>query len=331
MVLVRRLAPLLLLGWVAGGATALAGQGQRDLLVGVARMAAAGPARTAGIWPGFAVPTEFILCGRTGLTLAVASALPDSVSRGSDVVERLDVGGVLLSGPPPGLDPVCFDLSYSWGASNLLAVPLILESYGITDPITANLSQLYHEAFHQFQEASFAATREGGYSVFEEVRIPLAVINSPKFGQVAEQERVLLASALGEPDPALRWASIERYIRLREERSELLPLDVRQAEAHHERKEGTANLVGLAAAFAVVGPGEGAVRRAVVDDLENTPPFAGRRYMSHPYRRWHVYATGAALGILLDDLGVAWRGRVADGATPYALLAELIPEPPTKE
>lgn len=297
-----------------------AAQGQGDLLLGIHRMAERGPSRAVGIWPGFHVPTEFILCARNGITLVASSEATVALADRPEVVEDLGGGAVLLSAPPPGLEHVCFDLSYAFGESTLLAVPLLSQLYSVTDPVVANLSQLYHEAFHQFQEKEFAATSESGYAVFKEVRIPVAVMNSPEFGRLAAEERALLTGALREPDLKLKRALLGQYVSRREERLKLVPPDLREAEAHHERKEGTAKMVGLTAAFAVAGLEREEVRDAVVQDLGNTPAFSGQDYMSNAYRRWHVYATGAALGLLLDDFGVAWRERVQDGGTPYMLV-----------
>lgn len=301
---------------------ALVAQDERSILKRVDRLLEAGRVAAPDVWPGFRIPAEVILCSRSGLTLVRLEhrADPPWVTGNT---EEVSPRSYLVSSPPTGLEHVCFDLEYSLGGSELVAVPLISSVYTLDDPILANLVQFYHEAFHRYQQLHFQPTRGSGLQPLQEVQLPLEVLNEDGFARLAREERHELARALSAEGPDSKRAAIERYIQLREQR---LAHDKRigDAEAHHERKEGVAHLVGLEAAFRVAERDEDAVRKAVLDHLRNTPAFLGEEHMAHPYRRWHVYGAGAALALLLTDFGVSWREMVTAGETPYSLVVREV-------
>lgn len=297
------------------------GQEQREVLLQVGRLFA-GQTDTANVWPQFEIPSAGIICAESGLTLFVSSHGEPAISSELEGAEEVGAGQFILPQPPEGLEFVCFDLSYPMGDERLVAVPLIEKAYSITDPVLATLTLFYHESFHRFQEEQFGETSATGYSPLQEVRLPIRLINSVEFGALAEQERELLIEALQEPDLSRKQRILKHYVASRRQRMNMVPQHLREAEAHHERKEGSANLVGLELALAAAGLPESGVRGAVVDDLRNTPAFAGQDYMNNPYRHWHIYATGSAIGLLLQDFEVAWRERVQGGWTPYALLLD---------
>jgi hypothetical protein len=235
---------------------------------------------------------------------------------------------MLIPEPPAGLHPVCLSLAYRVAGTSVVAVPLIDRLYTIDDPVLANLVMLYHEAFHVYQGATFEPTGKGGWGVHREIRLPLETVRSAALGELAARERRLLDRALSAEDSIERLRLTRCYLRLRNRRLGLVPKDLRFAEAHLERKEGVAQLVALRAAAAAVGAGPGAVRTYVLSDLAGVPPFDGTEYMSNGYRQWHVYATGAAIALLLEAAGVAWEVPVAAGATPIELLREVVGRAP---
>lgn len=307
---------------------ALAAQDEKSVLQRVNQLLEAGRLSESQVWPGFRIPTEIVLCGRTGSTL-VRLERGVAAPAVTGEVEEVSPNAYLLPSPPPGLERVCFDLEYSIGGTDVIAVPLISAVYTIGDPVLANLVQFYHEAFHRYQEFHFEPTRGSDLQPLQEVRAPVAVLNSSGFARLARQERDELMRALNEPDRESKRAAVGRYLRLRERRLAGVP-EIMEAEAHHERKEGIAHLVGLEIAFQVVAKGKGAVRGAILDHLEKTPAFLGDDYMAHPYRRWHVYGTGAALALLLTDFGVPWRERVGAGETPYSLIVTEVADRATE-
>lgn len=312
---------LMLMGcWLGVSVTQAAGQEQREMLLEVGRLVG-GQTVTAKVWPQFEVPATGIVCAEAGLTLFVSADAP-SIHAKLEGAEEVGAGQFLLPEPPEGLEFVCFDLAYRIGNERLVAVPLIDAVYSITDPVLATVTQFYHESFHRYQEERFDETIGPGYWPLQEVRIPIHVINSVEFGALAERERQLLSEALKEPVLSRKQRILKHYVAIRRERMNLVPQHLREGEAHHERKEGSANLVGLELAFAAAGLPESAVRGTVVDDLRNTPAFVGQNYMDNPYRQWHIYATGSAIGLLLQDFGVPWRERVEEGWTPYGLLLQ---------
>lgn len=236
-----------------------------------------------------------------------------------------NTGIYLFAEPLPGLGFVCFDLEYSAGQTKLMAVPLIDSVYSLTDPLLANLAQLYHEAFHRYQEEHFAHTHgEATYSPLQEPKIPLEIIRSQEFQRLARIERVLLADALAVTDPDSLRSLLRTYLGVRWKRMQLLSPQHRTAEPHNERKEGSANLVGYEAAYLATRGTTAGITDLVTTDLLATPPFESEDYMSSGYRQWHIYATGAAIGLLLDRMNIDWRKAIQDGATFEELLRQAV-------
>lgn len=65
------------------------------------------------------------------------------------------------------------------------------------------------------------------------------------------------------------------------------------------------------------------VAALVVQDLQQTPSFAAGQaddYFSNTYRQQHIYATGAAIAVILERLKAPWRNAVQSGATFEELL-----------
>jgi hypothetical protein len=298
-------------------------------LMRVVEVADHGAARAAGVWPGYRIPIEYIICNADGPTIVTtASPPPSKFGQPLSISPSTTTGTTvyLYAEPPPGLDFVCLDLEYPVGQARLLAVPLIDSVYSLTEPVLASLALLYHEAFHRYQDDHFAHTHgDTTYRPLLEPKIPLQIIQSQEFQRLARIERVLLADALavvGKPN-SLR-SILRNYLSARWKRMQLLAPEHRGAEPHNERKEGSANLVGYEAAHLVAqGTTEG-VASLVIADLLATPGFGGEDYMSNGYREWHIYATGAAIGLVLGRLNIEWRQAMQDGATFEELLRSAV-------
>jgi hypothetical protein len=71
---------------------------------------------------------------------------------------------------------------------------------------------------------------------------------------------------------------------------------------------------------------EGSTKRVVEivrADLLATPAFDASPNMSS-YRHWHIYATGSAIGLILDRLDVDWRPDIQRGSTFWDLLERAV-------
>jgi hypothetical protein len=122
---------------------------------------------------------------------------------------------------------------------------------------------------------------------------------------------------------------LRRYLSVRSDRTLLLPPEARSYESSEDRNEASAQLVAYRSALTAVEGSGDRLPELVRSDLANTPPFDDPR-ATHAlgyFRQWHVYATGAAIGILLERLGVDWRAEMQRGATFVDLLTRAVADP----
>lgn len=291
------------------------------LLHAIAATASDSIGLTRGLWNGFAVPSQFLVCRASGETVVVGEA--STLARLGVATDSTRGGAGFLPAAPDRLADVCFDLAFAVGSARLIAVPVVGALYSITDSLTANVVQLYHEAFHAFQAAAFAPTRGSAYTALQEVRLPLDLIRSPVFDSLARVERHLFAEALRSIQPDTVRARLVQALAVRDARMQLVPPSLRQAEAHNERKEGSAQWVGYTATMRRLRRPPADVSALIAFDLEHTQSFARGQpddYFGNSYRQWHIYATGAALAVLLERLGVVWQAEIQEGATFDALV-----------
>ena len=157
----------------------------------------------------------------------------------------------------------------------------------------------YHEAFHVYQNTGGFAPGPGfnffaalaHYPELDAEYLALCLLEEALFND-ADMEIEQKAAALAQ-------AARERHAILA--RNE----DALQLEAFSERSEGTASYVEHRVAREVFG--------------KPYPPVSGGS------KRVRVYSAGAALGRLLDVLGVDWKRRAEKGATPSGVLMEAFP------
>ncbi len=275
-----------------------------------------------GTWPGYAGPAEFVLCGRSAGTIIMARG---PVSSSLQRVDSLQEGAPIyvVHGRLPRLEDWCFVPDYAWEGRTLLAFPVVDSVFGIKDPVLATLVGLYHEEFHRYQVRHFAATTGTTLAILDEEPQPEEALSTVEFQQDASRERTLLAAALqAQPLDSVR-ALARNYLAARRMRMARLQRMYVIAENHHERKEGSAQLVGYEAALHAVGrPSEDRVP-LIVWDLRHAPPFDADPNKSS-YRHWHIYASGSAIGVLLDRLSPGWRSAMQAGETFPALLEQAL-------
>lgn len=319
---------------VCAAATALGAQStppthvvDSSLLAAASRVVGA-VAATARAWPGFRPPEAFALCQQDELTVVVAR---DASSVATAGATRVAVPGHnewdawVFEGRLPNLPPRCFTLRFDFDARRTLAFPAIDSIYSIVEPVLATTVAVLHESFHIFQRSAFGDTRlPDGTTLFvhgDSDPLPPEILHSAEFQRLARSERELLASALVAPVESLA-PMLDEYIRLRATRMRLLPEVLRGVEPHEERKEGTAHYVGYVSTFMQADGDRQRVVSTLQADLRAPIDFAanggGRR---GPWRSWHIYATGGALGVLLDRMSCDWKPVVVAGYTPFGVLA----------
>lgn len=277
------------------------------------------------VWPGYTGPKEFVVCTEGGgSVMALMEPPPGDVSwrevRGLPG-ERVTV--YHSSATLPGLRDVCIDLHYGLQGRSMLAFPQLDSTFSVTDPVAALATVLYHEEFHRYQWNSFRQTNgpEGYAAVQKPVPVPRNVVFSERFRQLAAAERSVLAHAVLQHDGDSIRSSLATYVRIRKQRRALLPEPYRGTEPHEERKEGSAHLVAYQALNASLECCGRSVRELIHRDLLTTAPFV-RDTVTSSYRHWHIYATGAAIGLILDRLAMEWRSRLEGGATFFQLAQE---------
>ena len=205
-----------------------------------------------------------------------------------------------------------FVLDYAGGPPNTV----LFEVEGPDD----DLSTLFHEQFHDFQNDAFHWTRGGGGEFVDLELIP----DLASYTADLAFERNILALALAAESPDERRRLARAYIALRRERQQDLAEPIINVEAYRELIEGTADLIGNSAAAIIHDAPPDSVRRQIVDSL-NTPLVSDAGGYSTAVFRNRAYGVGAAIGWLLDEwIGAGWKGRAAAGESLDVLLEGAI-------
>ncbi|MEJ7759509.1 MAG: hypothetical protein WKF55_07925 [Gemmatimonadaceae bacterium] len=260
------------------------------------------------IWPGYR-PFErgFILFSREGPAWLVAESSPPAPWIAVSSAEPGLTGRLYRrEGPLPGLNGG-IDLGYPVGARTY---PAVENERGRKKTLTT----LFHEAFHAYQRGTFAGTEQqsGWQSVPPDAATPNIVA-------AIEMERRILASALEAPPGVATDSLIAAFLTVRSERMAALPDSVRSVDRRFERIEGTAHLVGYRASATALHADSAETREDIIRTLRwNLSVFGGGP--ENFYFRWRSYGTGAAMGLLLDRLGVSWQHDLAAGASFDSLL-----------
>lgn len=286
--------------------------------------------RVQAVWPGFWAPEQaFVLWPFRGKVLLIAPAVPapaTSVPLSADEVPNAIAGlAYLVEDTLTPRRPSAFESAYrieDWTVPGVGTIPAEIAALVPGDRVLFQLQYLYHEAFHAHQASTFAV--RGGRSPLEEPFIEPREVTAPEFRAHMAVERRILAAAISVDDPdSLRSLSGD-YLAVRGARLAALP-ESAEAEALVERKEGSAQLVGYHAGLIA--------RHGNADDLSNhlrelllAPHLEENVNVADRYRS-QLYATGAAIGRVLDRLGFGWRESMADGASFPELLADAAGAP----
>ena len=262
---------------------------------------------------------EFVILSQDGRAVVVLPELPP-VQLGLPLDERVlgdSLPTLYLFPPVPGL-PVRHGRQML-ADRQILAWPQSDSIFGVHDPLFATVMVMYHEIFHLYQAR--ARWVLPGHS-----EPPSEIVISFPFQQLAARERTLLVQGLEAFHPDSLKAILRSYLEVRVRRMNLLPVEARLTESTHETMEGTANFVAYRAALHALRGNEADLVARLKYDLEHTPPFHGPQGQSGSYRRWHVYATGAALAFLLERLrpGAWWQGELEDGMTYQQLIGAAV-------
>jgi hypothetical protein len=285
------------------------------LLATASRLVRTAPA-LASLWPGYWPRGQgFIIARPHGDVLLVSEVAPDSGFRplaGRSVPRALRGRAFVRRGPVAGLYASQVDggvnVHYRVDGTSVTAV-------AVKDSIRTTAEVLCHEAFHAFQDGHFTRRPEAGASS------PQAGTQAaPELDAMAEVERRILAAALLADNAGAR-ALLRSFLAVRTRRFGAETDSARREELQMERIEGTAQLVGIQGSLLVAGDPGGEAARLVRDILTAVAPE------TDPYwrTRFRVYGTGAALGLLLDRLGIEWRSELQGGETFDDVLRSALP------
>lgn len=282
-------------------------------------------------WEGFTAPTEFLVCTAEGGTLYALSEPPQLSPGLASLASPAFEGLYYSSTRPAGLEERCFQFDFVFEGRPMLSFPQIDSIYSVSDPVEALAVALVHEEFHRFQRESFGLMNgpdDRVYHILEKaVSFPDTLVASSTFRRSAAEERRVLADAIGESDTIQVLRLARRYVALRSRRLERVPEELRFGEAHVEWKEGTAHLASYSLVMKLTASPDSRVADLIHSDLLSTPAFD---HNPHQFRHWHIYATGAGIGLVLDKLGVSWRREVQEGESLFDRLRVVTATPDSK-
>jgi len=241
------------------------------------------PAATNAIWPGFSLPDrDWAVQDESGVYLVTKKTPPDSFTARGRWYFRQD--------PLPNFT-AGFELDYNLDGLHLVAIRAVR-----TAEQTA--AMLYHESFHTFQKTWAVSAPHVDYGSIQNLL--------PAHAAGIEVERRVLRDAIRSSAPIQPFA--QQALAVRARRASQVTADFVQAERQAERNEGLAAYVEARSMAAALGKSA----RAVVDDIAEQLEAPMRAFGGSPDERLirtRAYGTGAAMGLLLDRLGVDWKGR----------------------
>jgi len=186
-----------------------------------------------------------------------------------------------------------------WGGEEWSTVILPLPA----DPF-ARLSLLAHESFHRVQSSIGLGASDA----------PNAHLDTEPGRLWLRLELRALARSLRAEGPAARRSAADAML-FRLYRHRLCP-GSESAEASMEKQEGLAEYTGVFVALRATGENIGREARAV-EAYEDSSSLA----------RSFAYATGPALGLLLDRYAAGWRSRASSASLDSMLVAALHAQP----
>ena len=196
--------------------------------------------------------------------------------------------------------------SFPWGGRSwtMVALPLPKDRY-------SRAALVMHESFHREQQA-LGLTQEDALNNHLDMR--------PGRTWLRLEYRTLSRALDALPDATLAGHHVESAFIFRAQRRSVFP-GSDSLESTLEIQEGLPEYTGQRLAMQLTGAGPARVAQYVREYEANTPTFV----------RAFAYATGPALGILLDQFSPNWREAVRTRRDLGALLAQSIhfrPPPP---
>ena len=180
------------------------------------------------------------------------------------------------------------------------------------------LEFLLHESFHGWQFRNFANLFDPG--------LPQHLPDSLRLSgnqHLLETERRLLVAALASKSNSRQ--TVRDYLGARRARLSDSPPLAGRIEQAAERREGTAEYVGLVGALAATNGGMDAAVDSIVTRIRSDERWGSETLTPREHLSTRAYRTGSAMALLLDRLGCDdWRARVSAGAFLEAQLGACI-------
>ncbi|PCI31801.1 MAG: hypothetical protein COB53_12850 [Elusimicrobia bacterium] len=245
---------------------------------------------TENVWPGFRFDAfPLLIVDRIGGYSILIGGNAGSISGAA----TLEFAGRTVWRIPQIYDvPGTFQISRPFAGRDTTWVLLDPE---FTRP-RKTLQTAIHEHFHHYQD---------GWAKDRRTNRKRRKLDKATNLALARFEQAALTRALKDDDPD----SLYEFAAIRDYRSHSGGLV--------ERKEGTALYVERSSTRKVFGEAE--FVPFILQEL-------GRRTDLESLNYGRLYFTGAAIGIILDRAGVAWKKRVEDGETQYDVLRDRIPD-----
>ncbi len=262
------------------------------------------PAATNAVWPGFSLPDRnWLVYDSTGTYLVTKSVPPASFEPKGRWFFR--------AGAPPGLNGL-LNPAYRLGDLTVTAIPARSSPENTA-------SVLYHEAFHAFQSERF---RLSGPSLFAGSTVANTLTAELAAG--IEVERRVLRDAIRAP--GVDGDQIREAVAVRAYRSAAGSSALLNAERAAEQHEGLAQYVEERSIALARRRSPRAADDAIAARLElRSSAISGSP--DERLVRARAYGTGAAIGLLLDRLGVDWKLEAQTEALDRLLARHMTLEP----
>ena len=201
-----------------------------------------------------------------------------------------------------------YEKTYNLGGLSVVAVRA-------TRTVEETITLLYHESFHAFQKTWARSSPDVDYGSIQGLR--------PAHAASVEVERRVLRGALRSNEPIAPFAHQALAVRAR--RTSQASADFVLAERQAEQDEGLAKYVEARSVALALGKSA----QTVIDDVGQQLAVPMRTFGGSPDERLirtRAYATGAAMALLLDRLGINWKSRAISEPLDR-LLAEVVGAP----
>lgn len=184
------------------------------------------------------------------------------------------------------------------------------------------LEFLLHESFHGWQYRNFA----GLFDPSLPQHLPDSLRLSGNLAHLLEMERRLLVAALGSKSTSRE--AVRDYLEARRARLSDSPPLAGRIEQAAERREGTAEYVGLVGALAATNGGMDAAVDSIIARIRSDERWGSETLTPRERLSTRVYRTGSAMALLLDRLECDdWRARVSAGSSLDGQLGACIGVP----